>query len=156
MLAMTSIFVFSAQAASISPTLQNQLTTLADNVSVGMVIVSFNTNNGLQQSHLNVLRSVGVTGGQTFPILGMVAQPMTVAQVRALAGNAQIPGALRGYVQVAIDKGLFEAFPAQIIQIAPGQFQALPGPRFEPNANVSRATFASKLNLYRQLFSIGG
>ncbi|CAN5386648.1 hypothetical protein BH10ACI1_BH10ACI1_14420 [soil metagenome] len=73
-----------------------------------------------------------------------------------LTDNSQIPGALRGYVQVAIDKGLFEAFPAQIIQIAPGQFQALPGPRFEPNTNVTRATLASKLNLYRQLFSIGG
>ncbi len=90
MLVMTGIFAFQMQAATLSPTLQTQLTTLTDNDSVGMVIVSFNTTNGLQNSHLNVLRSVGITGGQTFPTLGMVAQPMTVAQVRALAGNSAV------------------------------------------------------------------
>ena len=55
-----------------------------------MVIVSFDTNNGLQESHLNVLRAVGITGGQTFPTLGMVAQPMTAGQVRALQNNPNI------------------------------------------------------------------
>lgn len=90
MLVITSIFVFSARAASLSPALQNQLLSLADNVEVGMVIVAFNTNNGLQDSHLNVLRAVGITGGQTFPKLGMVAQPMTVGQVRALANNPSV------------------------------------------------------------------
>ena len=74
----------------------------------------------------------------------------------ALSDNAQIPGALRGYVQLALNKGLFEAFPAEVVQIAPGQFQVLPGPRFEPNASVSRATLAAKLNSYRQLFTTGG
>jgi serine protease AprX len=73
-----------------------------------------------------------------------------------LSDNAQIPGALRGYVQIAINNGLFEAFPAEVIQIAPGQFQALPGPRFEPNTTVTRATLAAKLNNYRQLFTTGG
>jgi serine protease AprX len=73
----------------------------------------------------------------------------------ALSDNAQIPPALRGYVQIAINNGLFEAFPAEVIQIAPGQFQALPGPRFEPNTTVSRATLAVKLNAYRQLFTTG-
>ena len=79
--------ILQASAAKLSPTLQNQLTTLADNVSVGMVIVTFNTSNGLQPSHLDILRSVGVLGGQTFPTLGMVAQPMTAGQVRALVNN---------------------------------------------------------------------
>lgn len=74
----------------------------------------------------------------------------------ALSDNAQIPAALRGYVQIAIDKGLFEAFPAEVIQIAPGVFQALPGPRFEPGTVVKRSTLAVKLNSYRQLFSTGG
>ncbi len=85
-----AIFAFAAQAATLAPQLQTKLATLGDSASVGMVIVSFNTNNGLQDSHLNVLRSVGVTGGQTFPILGMVAQPMTVAQVRALSTNSAV------------------------------------------------------------------
>ena len=90
------------------------------------------------------------------------------AQARALAGstvtfngaaltdNAQIPSSLRGYVQIAINKGLFEAFPAEIRQIAPGQFIAVPGPRFEPTSPVTRATLASKLLQYRQLFTTGG
>jgi serine protease AprX len=73
-----------------------------------------------------------------------------------LSDNAEIPAELRGYVQIALNKGLFEAFPAQVIEVAPGQFQALPGPRFEPNTTVNRATLAIKLNSYRQLFTTGG
>jgi serine protease AprX len=81
---------FAAQAATLSPKLQSQLSTLADNASVGVVIVSFHTNNGLQASHLDVLRGVGITGGQTFPTLGMVSQPMTAGQVRALSNNPAV------------------------------------------------------------------
>ena len=244
--AVIGVFNYAAQAAKLSPTLQNKLTTVADNVSVGMVIVTFNTTSGLQPSHLNVLQSVGVTGGQTFPTLGIVAQPMTAGQVRALANNpavratakfndvsgdfariaeavtangstnrdynfapkgllsftgttfnrtgtvsrldmavafvralghddaarakanqpvifngaalsdnAQIPGELRGYVQLAIDKVLFEAFPAEVRNVG-GQFVVLPGPRFEPNTTVTRATLATKLNSFNQLFTTGG
>jgi hypothetical protein len=74
----------------------------------------------------------------------------------ALSDNAQIPGLLRGYVQIAIDKGLFEVFPAEVREVAPGQFLAIPGPRFEPATTVSRAALAGKLNTYRTLFSTGG
>jgi hypothetical protein len=74
----------------------------------------------------------------------------------ALSDNDEIPPALRGYVQIAINDGLFEAYPAQVIQTAPGQFQVLPGPRFEPATNVTRATLAIKLDAYRQLFTTGG
>lgn len=73
----------------------------------------------------------------------------------ALSDSAQIPAAYRGYVQVALNLGLFEAYPAQVIQIAPGQFQALPGPRFEPATNVNRAGLAVKLAKFRQLFWTG-
>ncbi|MCY7348823.1 MAG: S8 family serine peptidase [Pyrinomonadaceae bacterium] len=88
--AVIGILGLAANAAKLSPTLQNQLTNLADNVSVGMVIVTFNTTNGLQSSHLSVLQSVGVTGGQTFPTLGIIAQPMTAGQVRALRNNPAV------------------------------------------------------------------
>jgi hypothetical protein len=74
----------------------------------------------------------------------------------ALTDNSQIPGSLRGYAQIAINLGLFEAFPAEVRQIAPGQFIVVPGPRFEPATNVSRATLATKLNTYRTLFTTGG
>jgi hypothetical protein len=60
---------------------------------------------------------------------------------QVLVDNAQIPGNLRGYVQIALDKGLMEAFPASVREVAPGQFQALPGPRFEPSRIVKRAEF---------------
>ncbi len=113
------------------------------------------------------LRREGVMGasGATFvPNASVSRLDMAVALVRALRldaqakaqanttvtdpatgqpiiENAQIPGNLRGYVQLALDKGLMEAFPAEMRQVAPGQFQALPGPRFEPNRNVKRAEF---------------
>jgi serine protease AprX len=73
----------------------------------------------------------------------------------ALSDNAQIAPSLRGYVQVALNLGLFEAYQAEVIQIAPGQFQALPGPRFEPATNVNRAGLAVKLGKFRQLFQTG-
>jgi hypothetical protein len=59
-------------------------------------------------------------------------------------------------VQIAINLGLFEAFPAEIRQIAPGQFIAVPGPRFEPSAAVTRADLAGRFNTYRSLFTTGG
>lgn len=75
---------------------------------------------------------------------------------QTLTDNSQIPGALRGYVQVAIDKGLFETFPAEVRNLGNGQFEVIPGPRFEPNNSVKRSTLASKLIKLRTLFSTGG
>jgi serine protease AprX len=86
------------------------------------------------------------------------------AEARALAGttvtaggvpltdNPQIPLALRGYVQVALDLGLLDAFPAEVRETSPGQFVALPGPRFEPAATVTRAALAVVVNRFAALF----
>ena len=79
-----------AQAAKLSPTLQTTLASVANNVSVGVVIVSFNTNNGLNDTHLSILRNVGITKGIRLNRLGMVAMPATAGQVRALAGNSAV------------------------------------------------------------------
>lgn len=73
-----------------------------------------------------------------------------------LSDNAQIPASLRGYVQLALDKCIFEAFPAEVRQIGPGQYVVIPGPRFEPGSTITRADLALKLTVYRQLFSTGG
>jgi len=73
-----------------------------------------------------------------------------------LSDNAQIPATLRGYVQLAMNYGLFKAFPAEVVEIAPGQFEARPGPRFEPNSGISRGKFAIELNTCHQLFTTGG
>ncbi len=77
-------------------------------------------------------------------------------QATPLSDNGQIPPSLRGYVQIAIDNGMFETWPAEVIQIAPGQWQALPGPRFEPATLVKRATLAAKLTAFQDLFNAGG
>ena len=60
---------------------------------------------------------------------------------QTLTDNADIPSNLRGYVQIALDRGLLEAYPAEIKQIGPGQFVAVPGPRFEPARAVRRVEF---------------
>ena len=51
--------------------------------------------------------------------------------------------------------GLLEAFPAEVRQIAPGQFVALPGPRFEPETAVTRGVLAAKLNGFAVAFRTG-
>lgn len=72
-----------------------------------------------------------------------------------LSDNAQIPAALRGYVQLAIEKGFLEVYPAEVRQVAPGQFVALPGPRIEPSNNLKRAALAAKVNLFATRFAAG-
>ncbi|HEY0098683.1 MAG TPA: S8 family serine peptidase [Pyrinomonadaceae bacterium] len=80
-----------AQAARVSPALSTQLASLADSVKVGTVIVAFNTNEGIKDSHLSILRGLGITRAITFPRLGMAALPTaTAGQVRALAGNPDV------------------------------------------------------------------
>ncbi|HKY06123.1 MAG TPA: hypothetical protein VJQ56_14605, partial [Blastocatellia bacterium] len=79
-----------SNAATLSETLRNKLQTLTGSASAGVVIVSFNTNQGLNNSHLQILRNVGITRGLTLQNLGMVAMPATVAQVRALAADPAV------------------------------------------------------------------
>ncbi|HEX5732366.1 MAG TPA: S8 family serine peptidase [Blastocatellia bacterium] len=80
----------SSQAATLSSTLQSRLANATSNVSLGVVIISFNTNSGLNNTHLNLLRGVGIMRGLKLNNLGMVAAPATVAQVRALASNGAV------------------------------------------------------------------
>jgi serine protease AprX len=89
------------------------------------------------------------------------------AEARALAGRAvtwngqpltdtlDIPSASRGYVQIALDRGVLEAFPAEVRQIAPGQFVVIPGPRFEPATVVTRAVLAEKTDRFIASFRAG-
>ncbi|HEX8844915.1 MAG TPA: S8 family serine peptidase [Pyrinomonadaceae bacterium] len=79
-----------ARAATLSPTLQARLGGLTDAASAGTLIVSFNTTNGLNASHLNILRGLGIKGGYTLPQLGMVVVAPTAGQVRALAANSAV------------------------------------------------------------------
>lgn len=84
-------FIFATtSAATLSPTLASKLGQSANSVNVGLVIVAFNTNNGLNAAHLNILRGVGITKGRTLQHLGMVAVIATAGQVRSLAANSSV------------------------------------------------------------------
>src|SRR5260370_27238757 len=80
----------SASSATLGPSLSSKLTGLADTASVGTVIVSFNTSNGLNASHLATLTAAGITKGYTLQHLGMVGASATAGQVRALASNSPV------------------------------------------------------------------
>ncbi|MGH9942399.1 MAG: S8 family serine peptidase, partial [Pyrinomonadaceae bacterium] len=72
-----------------------------------------------------------------------------------LSDNAEIPNELRPYVQIAIEKGFLEVYPAEVRQTGPGQFVALPGPRVEPKTALKRAALAAKINLFAGRFAAG-
>lgn len=76
-------------------------------------------------------------------------------QGQPLVDNDAIPAALRGYVQIALDIGLMEAFPAEVIRNPDGSFTAIPGPRFEPDTVVTRAGVAGVLADFADLFDSG-
>jgi hypothetical protein len=88
--AVFTVLAVNIEAAGLSPKLQAQINGLADNASVGVAIVSFNTSTGLSASHLNILKGLGVTSGVTFNKLGMVGAVLTAGQVRALAANSAV------------------------------------------------------------------
>jgi serine protease AprX len=80
----------SSKAATLSSALRSTLSNAANGASVGVVIVTFNTTTGLNDSHLAVLRNLGITKGLRLNKLGMVATPATAGQVRALAANPAV------------------------------------------------------------------
>ncbi len=80
----------SPSAATLSSTLASKVASLPDAADVGIVIVAFNGNAGLSASHLDVLRSAGITKGITYSHLGMVGAPATAGQVRALAASTAV------------------------------------------------------------------
>ena len=106
--------------------------------------------------------TVSIWQSRSFRALGHDAEAKALANSNVtfngttLSDNAQIPANLRGYVQIAINDGLFEAYPAEVRNLGNGQYVVLPGPRFEPNATLTLSKLAGKLNLFHQLFVIGG
>jgi serine protease AprX len=65
---------------------------------------------------------------------------------KPLTDNAQIPGKLRGYVQLALDRGLMEAFPESVQDHGGGNITVIPGPRFEPARTVKRSEFINPVS----------
>jgi serine protease AprX len=68
---------------------------------------------------------------------------------------AQIPADARGFVAVALDLGLLNTLPAAVIEVSPGVFQVVPGPRFEPSTTVKRADLAAAINRFADNFFTG-
>jgi serine protease AprX len=79
-----------SSAATLGPSLTAKLTGLVNSASVGPVIVSFNTSNGVTSGNLTTLLLAGITRGYKLPQLGMVVVPATAGQIRALAGNSSV------------------------------------------------------------------
>jgi len=90
-LAFVGVFAFGAAAtAKLSPTLEAQISGVPNTTSVGVVIVCFNTTNGLTNTHLNLLRALGITSGVTYQRLGMVGAVLNAGQVRFLQNNGAV------------------------------------------------------------------
>jgi len=74
-------------------------------------------------------------------------------QLIPLADNAEIPSALRGYVQFALDKGLLQAF--YTLEQGPFDFQPVLKARVKANDATTRAFMAYALDNFRRRFAAG-
>ncbi|MDT7806211.1 MAG: serine protease AprX [Acidobacteriota bacterium] len=74
-------------------------------------------------------------------------------QAIALADNSDIPSALRGYVQIALDKGLLQAYFN--LEQGPFDFQPVLKARVKANDATTRAFMAYALDNFRQHFVTG-
>jgi serine protease AprX len=74
-------------------------------------------------------------------------------QTLVLADNADIPAALRGYVQIALDKQLLQAF--YTLEQGPFDFQPTLKARVKPNDPTTRAFMAFALDNFRKRFVAG-
>ena len=95
--------------------------------------------------------------------LGLDAQAQALAgtnvtvtsngQTLVLADNSDIPSALRGYVQLALNDQILQAFFS--LEQGPFDFQPTLTARVKPNDPVSRAFLAYALANFRQHFALG-
>ena len=75
------------------------------------------------------------------------------SQTLPLADNADIPSALRGYVQLALDRQILQAYFA--LEQGPFDFFPTLKARFKPNDPLSRGLLAFAFDHYRQRFEVG-
>jgi serine protease AprX len=74
-------------------------------------------------------------------------------QTVVVSDESQIPANLRGYVQIALDRGILNAFFT--LQQGPNQFQPTLTASVKPNDSVTRSFLAFALAHYRQDFAAG-
>jgi len=86
-------------------------------------------------------------------LAGTAVSASTNGQSIPLADNDAIPPALRGYVQIALDRQLLQAFFS--MEQGPFDFQPSLKARFKPADGVSRAMLAFSLDSFRAHFVAG-
>jgi serine protease AprX len=84
---------------------------------------------------------------------GSIVTAQYNGQSIALADNSEVPSALRGYVQIALDKGLLQAYFA--LEQGPFDFQPTLKARVRANDATTRAFMAYALDNFRQRFAAG-
>jgi hypothetical protein len=137
-------------------TLRDFLTAESSTAPAGLISANgslFNPTGTINRMDLAVafIRSMGLDA----EAIALANTPVTdPTSGQPLIDNGQIPGSLRGYVQLAINKGYLEVYQASVVQTPTG-FIAMPGPRVEPNAAVTRASLAAKLNQFAVRFVAG-
>jgi len=86
-------------------------------------------------------------------LAGTVVTVSYSGQTLALADEAGIPAGLRGYVQIALNKQILQAFFT--LQQGPNDFQPTITAQFKANDNVTRSLLAFALDHYRKSFAAG-
>jgi serine protease AprX len=99
-----------------------------------------------------LIRALGLDG----EAMARAGSQVTVShngQTLVLTDNAEIPASLRGYVQLALDRGILQAY----FSLEQGQFDLVPTlkARVEPNEPVDRAWTAYALANFRSRFVTG-
>ena len=84
---------------------------------------------------------------------GTVVTAQYNGQSIALSDNSEIPSAMRGYVQIALDKGLLQAYFN--LEQGPFDFQPTLKARVKANDATTRAFMAYALDNFRQRFVAG-
>ncbi|HZS04741.1 MAG TPA: S8 family serine peptidase [Blastocatellia bacterium] len=109
-----------------------------------------------QVSRLNVavalVRALGLDA-EAKALAGSVVTASYSGQTLVLADNADIPPALRGYAQIAIDKGILQVYFT--LEQGPFDFTPTIKARLKPNNSMTRALMAYALDHFRQHFTSG-
>jgi len=115
---------------------------------------SFNPSGLISRLDLAValVRALGLDA-QAKALAGTNVTASSNGQTLVLADNADIPAALRGYVQIALDKQILQAFFS--LEQGPFDFQPTLKARVKPNDPATRAFMAFALDHFRQHFAAG-
>jgi serine protease AprX len=111
-----------------------------------------NANTSRLDTAVALVRALGLDAEAKAKAGGVVTAQYN-GQAIALTDNSEIPSALRGYVQIALDKGLLQAYFN--LEQGPFDFQPTLKARVRGNDATTRAFMAYALDNFRQHFVAG-